>query len=70
MLLPLAVRTHADHLLVREAAELALGSRADGAPRPVRTRYYQEFPYAPPPRPAATGSAPSPPTSPTGCAAR
>ncbi|ARF65159.1 hypothetical protein B1H20_29935 [Streptomyces violaceoruber] len=51
VLLPLAVRTHADHLLVREAAELALGSRADGAPRPVRTRYYREFPYAPPPPP-------------------
>ncbi|MFE7048877.1 PIG-L family deacetylase [Streptomyces californicus] len=51
VLLPLAVRTHADHLLVREAAELALGSGADGAPRPVRTRYYREFPYAPPPPP-------------------
>ncbi|MFJ9432488.1 PIG-L deacetylase family protein [Streptomyces sp. NPDC101490] len=52
VLLPLAVRTHADHLLVREAAELALESRVDNsAPRPVRARYYREFPYEPPPPP-------------------
>ncbi|MER7481291.1 PIG-L family deacetylase [Streptomyces sp. NPDC126510] len=47
LLLPLAVRTHADHLLVREAAELALAP-GPGAVRP-RVRYYREFPYAPPP---------------------
>ncbi|MFE9456846.1 PIG-L family deacetylase [Streptomyces californicus] len=51
VLLPLAVRTHTDHLLVREAAELALAARGDSVPRPVRARYYREFPYAPPPPP-------------------
>ncbi|MFF8960024.1 PIG-L deacetylase family protein [Streptomyces sp. NPDC014894] len=49
LLLPLGVRTHADHRLVRDAAERSLGTSPRGAL--PRVRHYREFPYAPPPPP-------------------
>jgi hypothetical protein len=43
LLLPLARRTHVDHVIARSAAEQAVSGT------PVDIAYYAEFPYAPPP---------------------
>ncbi|MFY9806447.1 MAG: PIG-L family deacetylase [Pseudonocardiaceae bacterium] len=49
VLVPLAIRTHVDHVIVRAATEGAVGHSGH---RPNLT-YYQEFPYLP--APGATG---------------